>query len=323
MKKIFALYISYTLLISVFVPILLGLAISDHGPSFEQSVNDSYSSNIISVLNPETKELKTSEFENYIIGVVAAEVPANFETEALKAQAVAARTYALRKILQNNLSEIDTADMGQAYNTIDDMKAKWGTNFDKYYDKIQSAVLSTEGEILVYDNEPILAVFHSTSSGKTESAENVWGSSVDYLVSVDSVGDTQAPDYTYEEYFTKEDLVGRLQAAYPDLIFTDAPILQQIQIAERTDAGYVKYVQTGNRLLSGKEFREALGLRSSDFTLSESDGMITVTTKGYGHGAGMSQYGAEYMAQQGSTYKEILSHYYPGTTLTLQSNLSA
>ena len=247
--------------------------------------------------------------EEYITGVVSAEMPASFETEALKAQAVAARTYAVNSGL--SVDELIKSD-GQAYNTVEDMKEKWGENFDTYYQKIRSAVYDTKGEIAVYNDEPILAVFHAISGGKTETAENVWQKDLPYLKSVDSSEDEKAKEFYAETEMAQDKAASLLQQKYKGLKLTEGSLADQMQILERTEAGYVSKIQIGNMVFTGRQVREALGLRSSNFTFEQRENDIIFKTKGYGHGAGMSQYGANYMAAEGKSYKEILEYYYSG-----------
>jgi stage II sporulation protein D len=273
---------------------------------------DSSSSNE-DISSNESNNIEIPEnMEEYIVGVVAAEMPASFEEEALKAQAVAARTYAVNKNIP--VDELIT-DGGQAYCSIDDMKEKWGSNFDLYYEKIRSAVYDTEGEIVVYNNEPILAVFHAISGGKTEDCQNVWSEDLPYLKSVDSSVDESADEYYCEVSIPSNTVASTLQSYYSKLKITEGSLVDQMQILERTDAGYVDKIQVGNMILSGKQIREALGLRSSNFTYEQDGDNIIFKTKGYGHGAGMSQYGANVMAQEGKNYKEILAYYYTATEI--------
>lgn len=266
---------------------------------------------------PVTQNFDTQQvddkMENYIIGVVAAEMPALFEEEALKAQAVAARTYATNQMLKSGITidKMIESD-GQAYITQEEMHTKWNANFDKYYNKIKTAVLSTKGEIMVYNNEPILAVFHAISRGKTEVSENVWNDSLPYLQSVDSSMDMQSSEYTYETTLPVKTVVSLLQKAHSDLKLYDGSLKEQMQVIDRTEAGYINTMQIGNKVLTGREVREILGLRSSDFTVKQDGDNMIFTTNGYGHGAGMSQYGADCMAKDGKTYKEILTYYYTG-----------
>ncbi len=266
--------------------------------------------------NPTEENLSTGEktpLEEYIIGVVAAEMPALFNIEALRAQAVAARTYAINQMQSNNLSLEDMiSGDGQAYITLEEMKNRWGNSFETYYKKIETAVLSTAQEIMVYDDEPILAVFHAISCGKTETAENVWSSPKPYLKSVESPMDEKAAEFSHEITISSNIVAGLLQKAKPDLKLYDGSLKEQMQVIDRTEAGYVNTMQIGNLVFTGREVREALGLRSCDFTITQNGDEMTFKTEGYGHGAGMSQYGANFMAEEGKGYKEILEYYYSG-----------
>ncbi len=252
------------------------------------------------------------EFEEYITGVVAAEMPALYELEALKAQAVAARTYAVRNMQNGNTLEEMVKNGGQAYNSIDEMKEKWRGNFDTYYSRIKSAVEDTRGEIMVYNGEPILAAFHAISSGKTETAENVWETEEPYLKSVESPMDTTADGFTCQTVMTEEEVISKLQAKKPELSVAKGGFASQTQVIKRSKAGYIQEIQIGNVVFTGREVREILGLRSSDFTITQKGNEVIFTTRGYGHGAGMSQYGANCLAKEGKNYKEILEYYYTG-----------
>ncbi len=254
------------------------------------------------------------DIEEYIVGVVAAEMPAAFPEEALKAQAVASRTYAVRAI-DNAEEELNPDDIGQAYITVDEMKENWGENFDSCYAKICAAVDGTAGEVIEYEGEPILAVFHSTSAGTTETAGNIWNYDLPYLESTESEGDTLAPGYESVKVISVTDIISLIKDKYPEFEADETALFDSIQINERSAAGYITAITVGNMDFTGKEIREALGLRSSNFTVVESEEGIAFTTKGYGHGAGMSQYGAKYMAEQGSDYREILEHYYKDITI--------
>lgn len=243
-----------------------------------------------------------SELEEYVVGVVAAEMPAAFPLEALKAQAVAARTYQIQQQKAAGSEEI-LYDVGQAYCTIAEQKAKWGENYAVYGEKVRQAVRETTGEIMVYDGEPILAAFHAQSGGKTEDAENVWSSALPYLKSVDSAEDKNAPNHKTTVQLPANKVLSALcgETSAADIL-----------ILSRTEAGTVAQVQVGKSILSGREVREKLGLRSANFTVSREGDTFLFTTYGYGHGAGMSQYGASFLAEKGKSYREILKHYYTG-----------
>ncbi len=244
--------------------------------------------------------------EDYIYGVVCAEMPASFEPEALKAQAVAARTYALRK-LSSGVHAPDAqlcADPGccQAYTPQD--PESWGDQAATYSGKIHQAVSDTAGEALTQNGELIDAVFHASSSGYTAPAQAVWGAEVPYLVSV-STPETvdNVPGFQEERTFTAQELESLLGSA-------------KLGDVTYGDWGGVTAMEVGGRSLSGPEVRQRLGLRSARFTVEARGGAFVFTTLGYGHGVGMSQQGANLMAKAGSDYREILSHYYPGTQLT-------
>ncbi len=266
---------------------------------------------------------------DYVIGAVLAEMPAAYGEEALKAQAVAARTYAVRQREKQRLSpdpELLGADISndsskyQAYFTPEQAKAFYGEGYDAYYKKAADAVDATGNDVLVYEGEPIVAAFHSTSGGKTESAEVVWGSPVDYLVPVDSESDEKSPTYLDEKTFTEAEVKARLEAALRDAELGDDPS-EWIKINEKSASGTVTEMTAGGAKLTGTEFRKIFSLRSANFTVSYEDGLFTVTTRGSGHGVGMSQYGANAMAEAGSDYKEILLHYYKGAEIADMENV--
>ena len=174
---------------------------------------------------------------------------------------------------------------------------------------------STKGEVMEYNGEPILAVFQSTSAGETETAGNIWNYDLPYLVSAESEGDTYAPGYEVSAVFTPSDIISKIKEKYPEFSAEKNGLFKSIVINSRSDAGYVTSVAVGNMTFTGKQLREALGLRSANFTVEEDNGSIVFITKGFGHGAGMSQYGAKYMAENGSDYKQILNHYYKDITI--------
>ncbi len=272
---------------------------------------------------------KTEEIPviDYIVGAVCAEMPATFETEALKAQAVAAHTYAERqkqKALTTPDPELNGAYFSndstkyQAYFTESQARQYYGENYEQYAEKIRKAAEAVADEILVYNDEPIIAAFHSMSSGKTESAENIWGSEIEYLVSVESKEDKTAPKYLEEYSFTTDEMRKLLETAFEDIKLGSEPE-KWFGKAELSDAGTVLGMPVGDMTLTGQEIRTALSLRSAAFEVKYDKG-FAITTKGYGHAVGMSQYGANAMAQEGSTYKEILAHYYPGTELERVGN---
>lgn len=242
------------------------------------------------------------DLEEYLIGVVGAEMPASFQMEALKAQAVVARTYAL-KLLASGKKLTDTVST-QVYKDNNELKKLWGNSYSTYYQKIKEAVTSTKGVSIYYQGNYINALYHSTSNGKTEDASMVWGNSVPYLKSVDSKWDVQASSYLRE---IKEDFTNVLNLLG---ISNDTNI--QFEIISRDESGRVEKIKVGDKIFDGVTFRNLLKLRSTDFSIMVINNQVSITTKGYGHGVGLSQYGANGMAQEGYTYKEILKHYYTG-----------
>lgn len=257
----------------------------------------------------ESNKPENTELEEYIKGVVAAEMPVSFENEALKAQAVASRTYAVRQT--KGKSNIKVSDIGQAYISKEEMKKRWGDNFEEYYKKVCEAVDLTKGEIMVYKDEPILAAFHSTSRGFTEASENVWTTALPYLKSVESKDDENAPNFIFEKEISTDEFLKIIKAN--GVTGVDENNAQKsISIKSRTDAGYVSEAVIGGKSFSGREIRTMFSLRSTDFTIKAGKNGIVFVTRGYGHGAGMSQYGAEFMAKDGKSYKEILEYYYSG-----------
>ena len=243
---------------------------------------------------------------DYLIGVVSSEMPASFNLEALKAQSVLARTYAL-KAKQTGKKLTDTVST-QNYIDIDQMKNKWGNSFNIYYNKIKNAVQNTNGEYLSYNGNYIEALYHSTNNGKTESSFDVFGNYYPYLISVSSEYDKNASSYLRTINMPLDTISNKLGLS----LNNDSVI----SILSYTDGGNIKEININGNNFSGKKVRELLGLRSADFDISISDNNANITTRGYGHGVGMSQYGANGMANAGYSYKDILSHYYPGATLT-------
>lgn len=243
---------------------------------------------------------------DYLIGVVSSEMPASFNLEALKAQSVLARTYAL-KAKQTEKKLTDTVST-QSYIDMDQMKNKWGNSFNTYYNKIKNAVENTNGEYLSYNGNYIEALYHSTNNGKTESSLDVFGNYYPYLISVSSEYDKNASSYLRTINMPLDTISNKL-----GLNLNNDSV---ISILSYTDGGNIKEININGNNFSGKKVRELLGLRSADFDISISDNNANITTRGYGHGIGMSQYGANGMANAGYGYKDILSHYYPGTTLT-------
>ena len=255
-------------------------------------------------------------FEDYVKGVVAAEMSADNNAEALKAQAVAAYTFAYRRKEMRTAEKYDVSDSyatDQAYLSDASAKEKWGDSYDVNMKKISDAADAVKGQLIKYNGEPILAVYHSISGGKTESAENVWGEAYPYLVPVESVGDVLSPNYLSTVTFTADEI----KTAMSELGITFSEnAAEWFGEKKCSDSGTVLTLPVCGTEVKGTDIRAALGLRSANFDVSFSEDSFTFTVRGYGHGVGMSQYGAQFMAQQGSTYEEILCWYYPGCQIT-------
>lgn len=263
--------------------------------------------------------VKEMTLEEYTAGAVAAEMPASFPEAALQAQATAARTFAVYKQSLGKDSKHPDAAVCDDYTHCAafvelDTQAEdlWGNKADEWTKKVQAAVKATEGEIVTYNGSPIAAVFHSAADKQTESAVSVWGTDIPYLVAVDSDGDDACPEYDASKTFGAEEFRQILLAEYPDINLTGLPKTWFTEV-KSSEAGGVTSCKIGGKALKGTQVREMLGLNSTHFTIKTTDTSITFHTQGYGHGVGMSQYGAKCMAEQGSSYQEILQHYYTGT----------
>lgn len=257
------------------------------------------------------ERVEQMDMDEYLTGVVLAEMPAFFEPEALKAQAVAARTYARKAAVTGGKhgdgSVCTDYTCCQAYLSPEEYLEKGGIRDD--IQKVRSAVLDTSGYVLTYNGELIEAVYFSCSGGKTEDAAAVWGTDYPYLRSTDSPGEEGAAFYSDTKVFTPEEFENALG------IVLSAEPAQWFGEVTRTAGDGVDTMEIGGLKFSGVELRTALGLRSTAFTITVQENMIQVETLGYGHRVGMSQYGADAMAAAGSDYQQILSHYYPGTVL--------
>lgn len=303
-KKVLGVLVGYVLLAVIVIPLLVTAIFGGFRTEAVTEAKNLFGpADYLQILRPENTEL-----EEYVQGVVSAEMPALFPMEALKAQAVSARTYQVRKMEEAG-SDAVLYDVGQAYADTAAQKEKWGEHYQEYAARVSQAVEETAGEIMVYEGEPILAVFHAQSAGKTENSENVWVQEIPYLRSVDSSGDLSAPDNTVTETLSAKTVWEKL-STLGDLGVSAAEL--DFSGIQRSEAGYIQQIQAGNLTLTGLEVRTALGLRSADFTVRRQGDDFVFTTKGYGHGAGMSQYGAKALAEEGMDYHEILSHYYTG-----------
>ncbi|GAB6931820.1 stage II sporulation protein D [Calditerricola satsumensis] len=273
----------------------------------------------VRVYRAQANRVDTVPLEDYVAGVVAAEMPAEFELEALKAQALAARTFVVHRLLQDpkppvpgNAHVTDTVQ-DQVYRDPRELRAAWGADFAWKWARIRRAVEETAGLILTYDGEPILAAFFSTASGKTESAADYWGRPLPYLRSVPSPWDEASPRFRQTVTFPWSEFTRKMGLS--DLPYPGEKRSDWAAVERTTAGGNVAEVRFGNRRFTGREVRERLGLPSTHFSWTVADGKIVFHTRGYGHGVGMSQWGAQGMARSGKTAEEILQHYYRGVRI--------
>ncbi len=280
--------------------------------------------NTFKLLDQATGQVLELSAREFIISTVATEMPATFEEEALKAQAVAAYTYF--SFLKEKNAQIPDLGLKGAdfavdsskmyyYASKEQLQERWGKDFDFYYDKISQAVDAVQGQSLRQDDKYIEALYHSISSGNTENIADVFGGSCTYLNAVASPGDLLAPGYLSKKEFSLEEFKNIAKSKWPDVSFGEDR-QTFLQINNRTSSGMVLEAKVGSKSATGREIREIFSLRSSNFEVSIQNDKIEFTTKGYGHGVGMSQYGAQSMAKQGSDYKQILAWYYPNTQLS-------
>ena len=239
------------------------------------------------------------ELEEYVVQVVGSEMPASFDLEALKAQAIASRTFVMSRKLK-----VDDSTKTQAYQSDEQFRNKWKDNYDTYLTKIKEAVYETAGMIMTYDGEIVRALFHSCSNGHTANSNEYYTSKIPYLVSVESPYDIEVnSNFEKNIEIDKTEIINKLGD-------------WDIEVLSWYDSGYVKEVRVGDKIMSGKDVREALSLRSSCFEVLIKRNAVVFITYGYGHGVGMSQYGAQGMALNGYDYEDILKHYYTGIEIS-------
>ena len=272
---------------------------------------------VFRIQNLSTGAVEEVEKRAYILGAVAAEMPADWPDEALKAQAIAAHSYALycrdhaADAAQGWLSADPTRRQGYLTDAV--LRSYWGTQYETNYARLSALVDEVLDTVLCYDDAAAGTSYFALSNGQTEASENVWGAPLPYLIAVDSAADRSAPNYEVSLPLSQ----AQVQTALAGLGLTPdaADPASWFGSPTRTASGYIASLPVCGQTLSGTALRRALGLRSTDFTVSYTDSVFTFTTHGYGHGVGMSQWDAKAMAEQGATAAEILAHYFPGTTL--------
>lgn len=279
-------------------------------------------SDTIKVYITNENRIEEVSIEDYICGVVSSEMPASFEREALKAQAIAARTYLASKRIKNcikaNGADICDSTHCQVYTSKAVRLELWTSDVrDEYWNKISEAVNETNGQVLSYDGEIVLyPQFFSTSSGKTENSVDLYWADIPYLKSVESGGEEISPKFISERVVPVEEFITKFEEEYGNYILDESNIENNIEVVSRSEAGGVKEIKVGGENIRGQDFRFLVGLNSSNFTYEFSDGNIIFNCKGYGHGVGMSQWGANVMAKEGKTYDQILKHYYTGVEIS-------
>ncbi|OEF99809.1 stage II sporulation protein D [Vulcanibacillus modesticaldus] len=273
----------------------------------------------ISVYRANSKKIETYPLEEYVRGVVAAEMPTEFELEALKAQAIAARTYIVKRIAEKDFSDVpegavvsDTVKH-QVFLSDDELKKIWGIAYTERISKINKAINETIGQVITYQGKPIDALFFSTSNGYTENSEDYFEKEVPYLRSVASPWDNQSPKFQTSLTISYDVIKSKLNV---DPVILASTGQKWIEILETTAGKRVKKIRIGDKILSGRQIRELFNLSSSSFTFETKGDEVVFYTKGYGHGVGMSQYGANGMAKEGRTAQEIIKYYYTGVEIT-------
>lgn len=261
------------------------------------------------------------DFNQYLIGVVAANMPAGYHIEALKTQAVLSRTYALYNmslISEENpkQKEFSTSELGLSYIGLDEMEQYWGSdNYAQQFTKLENCVYGTKEEVLIYEDELILPVFFGTGTGFTRNSIEAWGADIPYLLSVPSKQDVTSIHYLRITEYDVNIILGILKQVYPSLEITDMTFFQDVSITSRDSTGYVTEISLNKHLVSGEEFANVLGLSSNHFYIEDYEGKVRVICTGVGHGVGLSQYGSNAMAEEGYSYKDILTHYYTGVNI--------
>ena len=274
----------------------------------EEEIKFNYTNNLNVRVKRDTG-IVTVPLEDYVVGVLAGEMPIEFEMEALKAQAVAARSYVLKKMSYNKEKEYDVVDtiMNQVYLDNDYLKKTWGKDYVKKINKLKTAVIETNYQYVDYNGNIADTMFFSTSVGETENSEEVFSNKVPYLKSVSSTWDEISPVYKLNYQFKLNEFLNKLDLPYSNFV--------KLEVIDSTSTGRVKKIKINEKTFDGSVVVTKLKLKSNHFAIKQDGDTINRTTKGYGHGVGMSQYGAQGMALNGYSYEEILMHYYQGTSI--------
>lgn len=315
MKKIL-FYLIFIIVITFCMPLIFTNPFKTEETVAEEKEEkfDYGSFNTINLLHTETGQVEALDLDTYLYGVVASEIPADFEFESLKAQAIVARTYTIYQIKNGgkheNANLCDSASCCQAWISKENRFARWEKDKqEEYWNKIVKAVNDTKGKIIFYNGEPINALFHSNSGGSTELAINVWGGNYPYFQTVETAGEENYSSYSSEVEISKDELIKRMLEKYSDFRI-DFSKNDCIKIQSYTDSGRVNQILIGNRLISGVEARAIFGLKSAKFSFEILENSIKFSVLGYGHGVGFSQCGSDALAKSGLNCEEIIKHYY-------------
>jgi len=325
MRPIILLFIIVLAVVMVMIPVLF-VTVLNKADLEEQATKDKIELKLnekqylpVSVYRTQTDTVEVYPLEEYVRGVIAAEMPTSFEMEALKAQALAARTYIVKRILDKNYSDVPSGAMvsdsvkHQVFLSNEELKQLWGLEYQDKISKLNLAVNQTSGQVITYNDLPITALFFSTSNGFTINSEDYWGQKVPYLKSVASPWDYTSPKYEATTTVSFSQIQSKLGI---EAVQATATNQDWIQILGTTTGQSVDKVQIGSKTLTGREIRELFGLNSASFTITVNEIGVNFQTKGYGHGVGLSQYGANGMAKEGKKAEDIIKYYYTGVRIT-------
>lgn len=345
MKKIIT-KIAILILIILFLPYVITIFFHDAKES-NNYITEQSNENMITTMNQNFSEEESSiiykengkevvlNLDNYIMGALAVNIPAQYELETLKAQAVIIRTYALKSIenIENidNIEDIDnivnggnksltTSEIGLPYKNIEEMKETWGDKFESNYKKIENAVYATKNEVITYNKDLIEPLFHEVSVGKTRSSLEAFGEERPYLINVDSSLDVTSSDYMKITEDTTGNVMERIKTKYEKVDISKEEFFDEVLVTSRDSLGFVKEIRIGSLTLTGEEFASMMKLNSSNFYIENYEGNVRFICKGKGHGVGLSQFGANEMAKKNKSYKEILNHYYTNTNIFIFNN---
>ena len=320
MEKLYILIFSVIFLAMLTIP-LISVENNDKTGSQNEKTEVKTTSNItlkkseeekVKIYLSDKKQVSEITLSEYLVGVVMTEMDESYPDEALKAQAVAAHTLLLYRQKENKNKDYDITDdysLDQGYLNEENRQKKYGDIYETTEKRVKKLVNSVKNKVIYYKNEPILAVYHDTSGGKTENAKDIWGGDYPYLVSVESISDLLNPSYLSTVTYTKQEFESRLKELGVSLPKSEKNYIGK---AKTTESGTVKSIVIAEKSFSGQKIREAFNLRSANFDLKYEDKKFVFTVRGFGHGVGMSQYGALFRAKEGSNYKQILKWYYTG-----------